>query len=231
MSQLIDEVCGQTCQGVLFDLDGTLVDSVPDLAAALDEMLTALGKPPAGIEGARHWVGNGATLLIKRALTHEMYPTDDHPALLQHLSDAEGLFASAYERLNGQNACLYPGVSQALQQLQDQGLKLAVVTNKPERYVPALLEHLGIRQYFSVIIGGDTLPQRKPDPAQLLLAVERLQVPKAACVMVGDSRHDIEAARNAAMAAIGVPYGYNHGEPITTASPDRVVEQLTELTA
>ncbi len=218
------------CRAVLFDLDGTLVDSVPDLAAAVDGMLRQLQLPEAGESQVRNWVGNGMVNLIQRALTGDIHFAPDHPAL-QRFDEALPLFQSSYDASNGQFSRLYEGVAVGLRALQQQGLRLAVVTNKPERFTLPLLEQLGIADCFSVIIGGDTLPQRKPDPAPLLEAARRLQVEPAACLMVGDSRHDIEAARNTGMKVVAVPYGYNHGDDISLSQPDQLVSRIDQLVA
>lgn len=210
---------------ILFDLDGTLVDSVPDLAAATDAMLIELGRPPAGEALVREWVGNGAERLVKRALTGEM---EGEPSEAD-LQRAFPLFMEQYQQhLDGQSR-LYPGVQECLAELQDRGLALALVTNKPERFIGPLLAALGIADVFAVVVGGDTLAQRKPHPAPLLHAARQLGVEPAAALMVGDSRNDVVAARRAGMPVVCVPYGYNHGEDIRLTAPDAVVEDLREL--
>ncbi len=212
-------------RALLFDLDGTLVDSVPDLAAAVDAMLADLGLPPAGEARVREWVGNGSQRLVKRALTGRMDGEPD-PALLAR---AMPLFMAHYERLLCHRSALFDGVREGLRQLRAAGLKMAVVTNKPSRFIEPLLSALGVREDFAVLVGGDTLAERKPHPAPLLYAAQRLGEDPAAALMVGDSRNDVEAARRANMAVVCVPYGYNHGEDIRQASPDAVVEDLREL--
>jgi phosphoglycolate phosphatase len=210
---------------ILFDLDGTLVDSVPDLAAATDAMLIELGRPPAGEALVREWVGNGAERLVKRALTGEM---EGEPSEAD-LQRAFPLFMDQYQQhLDGQSR-LYVGVQECLAELQERGLALALVTNKPERFIGPLLTALGLADEFAVVVGGDTLAQRKPHPAPLLHAARQLGVEPAAALMVGDSRNDVLAARRAGMPVVCVPYGYNHGEDIRLTAPDAVVEDLREL--
>ena len=210
---------------VLFDLDGTLVDSVPDLALAVDRMLAELGRAPAGEAKVREWVGNGSANLVKRALTGRM-DGDVEPGLLE---SALTSFFAHYESVLCFNSRLYDGVEAALADLNARDLALAVVTNKPERFTLQLLETLGLAGRFAVVVGGDTLSEKKPHPAPLLYAAARLGVTPEYSLMVGDSRNDVEAARRAGMRVVCVPYGYNHGEPIALAAPDAVVENLSEL--
>lgn len=212
-------------RALLFDLDGTLVDSVPDLATAVDAMLAELNRAPAGEARVREWIGNGAQRLVKRALTNDMDAEPD-PALF---GLAMPRFLAHYEAHLCEQTQPYPGVREALMRLRRTGYALGVVTNKPERFIAPLLEALAMRQDFAVIVGGDTLSHRKPHPAPLLHAAERLGQPAGATLMVGDSRNDVEAARRAGMPVVCVPYGYNHGEDIRLAAPDAVVADLTEL--
>lgn len=214
-------------RAVLFDLDGTLVDSAPDLTTAVDAMLMQLGRPSAGEAKVREWVGNGAQRLVKRALTNGM--DAEPPAEL--FDDAYPRFLDYYTKHLTDRSCLYPGVAEALADMRRMKLALAVVTNKPERYIAPLLNVLGVREDFAVLIGGDTLPQKKPHPAPLLTAARELGVEPAQTLMVGDSRNDVLAARSAGMPVVCVPYGYNHGEDIRLTAPDAVVEDLRELTS
>lgn len=215
----------ENIDAILFDLDGTLVDSVPDLAAATDAMLVDMGRAVAGEALVREWVGNGAERLVKRALTGKM----DGEPLAAELEKAFPLFMEHYQRhLQGQSR-LYPGVKECLADLQERDLGLGLVTNKPERFIAPLLEALGIAEVFAVVVGGDTLADKKPHPAPLLHAARQLGVEPAAALMVGDSRNDVLAARRAGMQIVCVPYGYNHGEDIRLTEPDAVVEDLREL--
>lgn len=215
----------ENIDAILFDLDGTLVDSVPDLAAATDAMLIDMSRAAAGEALVREWVGNGAERLVKRALTGKM---DGEPPATE-LEQALPLFMEHYQsHLQGQSR-LYPGVKESLADLQERGLALGLVTNKPERFIAPLLEALGIAEVFAVVVGGDTLADKKPHPAPLLHAARQLGVESAAALMVGDSRNDVLAARRAGMQIVCVPYGYNHGEDIRLTEPDAVVEDLREL--
>jgi phosphoglycolate phosphatase len=212
-------------RAVLFDLDGTLVDSVPDLATAVDAMLAELDREPAGEARVRQWVGNGAQRLVKRALTGAM-DTEPAPDVFEQ---AFPRFLDHYARHLTDRSQLYGGAREALAALRGEGLALGLVTNKPERYIAPLLGALGIAQDFAVVVGGDTLAQKKPHPAPLLHAARQLGAAPAATAMVGDSRNDVLAARGANMRVICVPYGYNHGEDIQRAEPDALVEDLRDI--
>jgi phosphoglycolate phosphatase len=212
-------------QLVMFDLDGTLLDSVPDLAAAVDTMLLQLGRPPAGIEQVRNWVGNGAAVLVRRALAGGMA----HEAVSEEQArPAQALFMQAYAD-NHRLTTVYPGVRECLDWLKAQGIVLALITNKPERFVAPLLAEKGLDGYFSWIIGGDTLPVQKPDPAALKHVLQLCQLRPEQALFVGDSRNDVRAARAAGVRCVAMSYGYNHGRPIAEEGPDRVLHDLRHL--
>lgn len=213
----------------LFDLDGTLVDSAPDLAAAIDEMLLSLGRPPAGRDKVRQWVGNGAQVLVRRALTDRTDWENAAPIEEPLFRDASGQFSRAYEALNGRCSTVFEGVEPCLKRLHEAGCAMAVVTNKPERFVQPLLESMGLEHWFDMLIGGDTLAVKKPDAAPLLLAMRTLGGTPGTTVMIGDSAADAEAARNAGLPAILVRYGYNYGTPVDDLGADVVVDSLAEL--
>lgn len=210
---------------VMFDLDGTLVDSVPDLAAAIDRMLLQLGRPAAGVEQVRDWVGNGARVLVRRALAGGI----EHAAV----GDAETeqaleLFSDAYAGSHHLSQ-VYPGVTATLKWLKKQGVELALITNKPERFVAPLLDEMKLGRYFRWIIGGDTLPQQKPDPAALLHVMRLAGVEAQQALFVGDSRNDVLAARAASVPCVALSYGYNHGRPIAEEQPAAVLDDLRQL--
>lgn len=210
---------------VMFDLDGTLVDSVPDLAAAIDRMLLQLGRPAAGVEQVRDWVGNGARVLVRRALAGGI----EHAAV----GDAETeqaleLFSEAYAGSHHLSR-VYPGVTATLKWLKKQGVELALITNKPERFVAPLLDEMKLGRYFRWIIGGDTLPQQKPDPAALLYVMRLAGVEAQQALFVGDSRNDVLAARAASVPCVALSYGYNHGRPIAEEGPLAVLDDLRQL--
>lgn len=210
---------------VLIDLDGTLVDSALDLAYCVDLMMAELAMPARGEQAVRQWIGNGVAVLVRRALTNSLTEEAD-PQLYQRAHD---IFLALYEA----NVCVhsrpYEGVVEGLEFLQGAGLKLGCVTNKPARFTEPLLEKLGLSAYFGVIVSGDTLTKRKPDPAPLLYAAEKLQTSAADSMMVGDSVHDVEAGRAAGFQVACVTYGYNHGHDIRDAKPDIVIDSLAQL--
>jgi phosphoglycolate phosphatase len=210
---------------VTFDLDGTLVDSVPDLAVAVAAALTDLDLAPPEEAIVRDWVGNGSLTLMERALT---FALGTAPAKEQ-LDWAHRGFLTHYGRDPSSRTCLYPGVLACLEGLRERGFLLALVTNKPFAFIAPILEGFGLTDTFSLCLGGDSLPQKKPDPAPLLHVAAHFRVPPARCLMVGDSRHDIAAGRAAGFRTLAVPYGYNHGEPVRASGPDAVVDSLSQL--
>jgi phosphoglycolate phosphatase len=210
---------------ILIDVDGTLVDSVPDLAFCVDEMMRHLDMPSRGEAAVRHWVGNGVERLVKRALINAL---DGEPQ--QALYDkAMPIFLDLYAENTAKRSRLYPGVKDALIYLSSAGFRLGSVTNKAERFTLPLLKALSIMDFFEIVISGDVLPKKKPDPMPLLHAAQSLGVAPAHCLMLGDSRSDVRAARAAGFQIVCVSYGYNHGEDIRDYSPDAVIDSMTEL--
>lgn len=216
---------GALPQLVIFDLDGTLLDSVPDLAAAVDQMLARRGREPAGVERVKDWVGNGSYVLVRRALAGSL----DHSAVEDAEADhGHQDFLHAYAGEHRLTA-VYPGVQVLLDWLQGQGVAMAVATNKPERFVAPLLQEKGLGGYFSWLVGGDTLPAQKPDPIALNWIMQQAGSKVEETLFVGDSRNDVLAARAAGMKVVAVSYGYNHGEPIAAQNPDLLVDSLDAL--
>ena len=210
---------------ILIDLDGTLVDSVPDLAYCVDTMMETLGRSPQGEEKVREWVGNGVERLVKRALVGRLEGEPDEALFAQ----AYPVFIELYEKNTSVRSRLYPGVKEGLDWLTQQGFKLGCVTNKAEKFTRPLLEDLGISETFSIVISGDTLPQKKPDPAPLLHAARFFGVTPTRSMMIGDSVSDVKAARAAGFRIVCMSYGYNHGQDIRTANPDAVIDSLPNL--
>ncbi|PAU88236.1 phosphoglycolate phosphatase [Pseudomonas sp. WN033] len=216
---------GQLPELVMFDLDGTLIDSVPDLAAAVDVMLAQLGRAPAGIDKVRHWVGNGARVLVRRALADAI----EHDVVDEAQAQAAlALFLTAYAGDHSRSQ-LYPGVRRFLDHLAAASVPLALITNKPSRFLPELLADKGLGGYFRWQIGGDSLPVQKPDPAALQQVMAEARVEPERALFVGDSRSDILAARAAGVAVVAVSYGYNHGRPVAEENPDLLVDSLDTL--
>jgi phosphoglycolate phosphatase len=210
---------------ILIDLDGTLVDSVPDLAYCVDVMMERLGRPPWGEAAVRNWVGNGVERLVRRALTGEL---DGEPSDAD-FERAYPIFLDLYRENTSKRSVLYPGVREGLAWLRAAGYPLGCVTNKAAQFTEPLLRDLGVWDYFGLVISGDTLPRKKPDPMPLLHAAERLGAAPADALMIGDSVSDVKAARAAGFRIVCMTYGYNHGQDIRTAEPDAVIDSLVEL--
>lgn len=210
---------------VLLDLDGTLVDSAPDIAYSIDSMLERVSLRARGETQVRQWIGGGAERLVKRALTGSMDGEPDE-ALFQA---AYALFSDIYLENTSRSSRLFPGVREGLDYLLRTHRKLGCVTNKRNRFTEPLLRSLGLYDDFSIIISGDTLDRKKPDPLPLLHAAAVLGVAPENVLMVGDSINDVEAARAAGFAVLCVRYGYNNGNNIEDADPDFVVDSLAEL--
>lgn len=210
---------------VAFDLDGTLIDSVPDLAAAVDDMLGDRDLQPAGEAKVRDWVGNGSRTLVERALQDAL----GHSAEAAVVDAAHADFLRHYEVAPCARTQVFPGVREALAALTSRGTIVALITNKPKAFIDPILEALSLRDYFQATLGGDSLPEKKPHPAPLLHLATQFDIEPAHCLMVGDSRHDVEAGKRAGFRTLAVPYGYNHGDPVALSEPDSVVESLGEL--
>jgi phosphoglycolate phosphatase len=210
---------------VLIDVDGTLVDSVPDLAYCVDEMMRALDMAPHGETKVRDWVGNGVERLVRRALVGQL-EGEPEEALFQK---AYPIFLDLYAENTSVRSKLYPGVSEGLAFLKAAGYRLGCVTNKAEQFTLPLLKDLGIYDHFAIVICGDTLPKKKPDPLPLLHAAEFFKVKPEHSLMVGDSISDIKAARAAGFQIVCMSYGYNHGLDINDFNPDAVLDSMIEL--
>lgn len=210
---------------IAFDLDGTLVDSAPDIAAAVDGMLLELGRMPLGIEPVRHFLGNGVERLTKRVLTGEMWA--EPPAAL--FEQALTCLLRHYESNNGHRTLVYPGAAEILSALQAAGIRLCCITNKKRRFTEPLLADLQLLGYFDFLVCGDDLVANKPDPMALLHAISQAGVDAPETLMVGDSVTDVKTARAAGVRVVAVSYGYNHGEDIREAGPDWVVDSLAGI--
>jgi phosphoglycolate phosphatase len=210
---------------VMIDLDGTLIDTLPDLAAAAERMLDDLGRPGWDEQHYRAWIGNGVPRFVKRALTGEMLAEPD-AALFEQ---AHALFSRHYGEAVSDLSRPYPGVVAGLERLQAQGFALACITNKAEAFTLPLLKNLDLYKYFRLVLSGDSLPQQKPDPLPLAHACRHFGISPDHGVLVGDSSNDVAAARAAGMPVICVTYGYNHGHDIRDSRPDAVVDSLTEV--
>ncbi|MGO1376106.1 MULTISPECIES: phosphoglycolate phosphatase [unclassified Psychrobacter] len=215
-------------QLLIFDFDGTLIDSVPDLADATNAMLTTLGKETYPIETIRNWIGNGSRLLVERALVGKVEVLEGE-LTVEEADHAEQVFFEAYKNLSGSKTVAYPDVDSGLKQLKAAGYTLALVTNKPIRFVPKILQSFGWQDLFSEVLGGDSLSTKKPDPAPLLHVCEKLNVAPEQAVMIGDSRNDILAGQNAKMDTLGLSYGYNYGQDIRELNPTEAFDSFKAL--
>ncbi|WDT87899.1 phosphoglycolate phosphatase [Alteromonas sp. 009811495] len=211
----------------IFDLDGTLVDSVPDLAHALNATLHDMGLPTYPETTIRHWVGNGARMLVERGLSGST--SISHGQSNAQVDAALDKFLAHYRVLVCQYSNLYKGVFDTLATLKRKQYNLALVTNKPEEFIPPILNAYSLNDMFLVTLGGDSLPEKKPSPLPLLHVSDTLNVMSETCIMVGDSKNDIQAAKAANMRCVGLTYGYNYGEDIAIHEPDWVFDCFTQL--
>lgn len=214
-------------QYIAFDLDGTLVDSAPDLAEAVRATLEELGLESVTDDEVRGWIGNGAEIMLKRALSKDVVIDPNLDEVLYEI--ARTRFDDHYARNGNTKTSVYPKVKETLQALQQAGFKMGVVTNKPIAFVPAILKDLGLDTYFSDLIGGDSLATNKPAPEGLLSLKDKYQLAHDEILMVGDSKNDILAAQNANISSVGLTYGYNYGEPIADSNPSCVLDDFSDL--
>ena len=212
-------------RAILFDLDGTLLDTVLDLHAAADAMLADLERPAVSVEAIRSYVGRGIPNLVKRVLAGDREAADDpRPPPSEALTS----FRTHYARFNGQRAVPFPGVMEGLNAFRSAGLPMGVVTNKAHAFTVPLLDRTGLAPYLSVTVSGDTLPRSKPDPMPLIWACGKLGVSPAETLMIGDSVNDFTAARAAGCPVFLVPYGYNEGRDVRELACDAIVSSLAE---
>jgi phosphoglycolate phosphatase len=212
-------------KAVLIDLDGTLLDTAFDLAAAANTMLREIGRPEVPIETIRGYIGRGVPNLVKRCLTGRLDAADDPqppPAV------ALEVFERCYQESNGRFSAVYPGVIAGLEKFRAMGLKIACITNKAEAFTIPLLERTDLRKYFDVVVSGDTLPRHKPDPMQLTWICGRFDIHPHLMLLCGDSLNDAKAARAAGCPVFIVPYGYNEGEDVRKLDCDAIVSSLDE---
>ncbi|WP_372881981.1 phosphoglycolate phosphatase [Psychromonas sp.] len=214
---------------ILFDLDGTLIDSAPDLSLAINHMLSTLKRPTFEQDIIRSWVGNGAQVLVKRGLSGQAEIDQDiDPALFEKSLQ---IFLEFYKNNLCIDTQLYPSVRACLKILKAKGYRLVIVTNKPFEFIEPILDGLQLTGLFEMLLGGDCLEKRKPDPLPLLHVCEKLSVSVEQCLMVGDSKNDILAAKAANMESIGLTYGYNYGEDIGMHNPEAVFDDFADIVA
>jgi phosphoglycolate phosphatase len=209
-------------QAIVLDLDGTLLHSAPELAEAANRMLRDMGLPAASQELLMSYIGNGISSLVKRALTGDMHAELD----TARFDKAMPFFDKHYTKLLLQSKP-YPGVMEGLNAMRDAGFKLGCITNKSARFTDPLLKSSGLAPYFSIVVSGDTLPEKKPHPLPLLHCAKFFGVPIDKMLMIGDSLNDTLAARAAGCPVFCVPYGYNHGKPVDDLDVDAVIPDLS----
>ena len=210
---------------VAFDLDGTLLDTVHDLAAAVNLLLAELGHPPLHTVTVRDLVGKGMASLVRKAMLRARGRAPDDAELAALLPRYQG----HYENVLGRETEAFPGLLDMLVRLRDQGFRMAVVTNKATRFVRPHLDKAGILKFFDAIVGGDDAHAKKPDPAPIVMAAQRLGVPVSRMLMVGDSINDAQAARAAGCPVVLLPHGYNEGEPVHVLDCDGIVPSLAAV--
>jgi phosphoglycolate phosphatase len=209
---------------VAFDLDGTLVDTLPDLHEAGNRTLADLGLAPVAVDLVRDYVGDGVDRLVKRILTGSADGEPDAGLF----SQARARFGEHYWEVLSRASRPFPGVPEALDRMRALGLQLACVTNKPGKFTLPLLEGVGLLPRLDLIVSGDTLPRKKPDPLPLAHCAERFGIPQAKLLMIGDSRNDTTAARAAGCPVFCVPYGYRAGLDIRELDCDAIVASVSD---
>ena len=209
-------------QAAIVDLDGTMVDTVGDFEVALGRMLVDLRQPGIDRDFIARTVGKGSEHLIQQTLRQVGAPADLY-------EQAWARYQHHYLQVNGQHSELFPGVIEGLQALRARGLRLACLTNKPTDFARPLLQAKGLTAFFEHAFGGDPFARKKPDPMPLLETCKALGTAPGATLMIGDSSNDAAAARAAGCPVVLVSYGYNHGEPVTAAGADAVVDRIGDV--
>ena len=212
-------------RGILFDLDGTLIDSAPDLVGACNDMLKVLGHKPVALETARSWIGNGARRLVERALTGDF---DGEPPL-NLMATAYPLFEKCYQKNLYRDSVMYAGALETLAQCHALDRRVGCVTNKPGGFTRPLLQAMGLSSYLDPVIGGNDLSRKKPDPLPLQHAAGQWGLTPDECLLVGDSASDFHAARACGMPVVLVSYGYSQGLDLYELGPDAVIDSLTQV--
>lgn len=210
---------------IMIDVDGTMVDSVPDLAYCVDQTMILMGRDVWGEEKVRHWVGNGVPKLVERSISGTL----EGKVNRKDFEKAYDIFLELYAQNTSVRSCLYDGVMEGLSYIKDQGYLLGCVTNKAEQFTLPILKDLGIIDNFKIVISGDTLEEKKPDPLPLIYAANFFGVRPEESIMLGDSISDVTASRAAGYNVICMSYGYNHGNNIYDSRPDLVIDSMEDL--
>lgn len=214
---------------VMFDLDGTLVATAPEIHDAVNDTLARFALRPVREEQVETWIGHGTRELLARALAASTGTSLERVKASDSFEGIAAEFGSDYQRRCGTRSHLYPHVRAVLGELHRGRVRLAVVTNKDRRFTDAVLQQHELTPLFDAVIGGDSLPTRKPDPAGLLHCMERFEAAAGRCLFVGDSGIDVATARGAGIPIWAVSYGYNMGRPVAEEAPDRLIDDLRPL--
>jgi len=227
MNALTSPAIAPPVDAALIDLDGTLLHTAPDLGRAANRMLAAMGMAERDLDTLTRYIGKGIRAMVHRALTGDM----DGQADAAEFDRAHGFMEQFYAEESGRQAVAYAGVFEGLEAMRTAGVRLACVTNKTTRFTTALLDQTGLASYFDLVVCGDTLARRKPDPLPFTHACEVLGVDPARAVVIGDSYNDIVAGRDAGCSVVAVRYGYNEGRPLEESSPHVIVDTFDQATA
>jgi phosphoglycolate phosphatase len=215
---------------ILFDLDGTLIETAPEIGDAVNDTLTGLGHPKVSQQAVNDWIGHGTRELLIQALAQVLKTSTQQVREAEAFPAIEAEFGQHYQRRCGTRSHLYPHVRETLQALRTAGVKLVVMTNKEGRYTQTVLDAHDLAPMFDRVISGDTLPVKKPNPAGITDCLKQFGLSSDRALFVGDSSIDVATARNAGIAVWALPYGYNMGEPIEACNPDRVIPDFSALT-
>jgi phosphoglycolate phosphatase len=215
---------------ILFDLDGTLIETAPEIGDAVNDTLTGLGHPTVSQQAVNDWIGHGTRELLIQALAQVLKTSTQQVREAEAFPAIEAEFGQHYQRRCGTRSHLYPHVRETLQALRTAGVKLVVMTNKEGRYTQTVLDAHDLAPMFDRVISGDTLPVKKPNPAGITDCLKQFGLSSDRALFVGDSSIDVATARNAGIAVWALPYGYNMGEPIEACNPDRVIPDFSALT-
>jgi phosphoglycolate phosphatase len=214
---------------ILFDLDGTLVETAPEIMDAVNDALRRFSLPEVTQQQVNDWIGHGTRELLVQALADRTGAKPEHVRLSEFLRIVLPVYDTYYEQRCGTRSHLYPKVRETLVSLREQGVKLAVVTNKEGRYTQVVLNMHQLTPMFDAVISGDTLPTKKPNPAGVSQCLRQFGVGADRALFVGDSSIDAATARNAGLPVWLLPYGYNMGQPIEACAPNRVIPDFSSL--
>jgi phosphoglycolate phosphatase len=215
---------------ILFDLDGTLIETAPEIADAVNDTLAECGRPGVSQQQVNDWIGHGTRELLIQALAFVDELSASEVRSSPSFAAIEAVFTRHYQRRCGTRSHLYPHVRESLVALRKRGTKLVVMTNKEGRYTQAVLDAHQMSPLFDLVISGDTLPVKKPNAMGIAECLKQFGATRERSLFVGDSSIDVATARAGGIAVWAVPYGYNMGEPIEACHPDRVIPDLSALT-